>query len=1187
MGKFLMISHMKLSSRSGGAKAVSEYLFAGEYYITEDDQEAGRVFFAGSAADELGLSDDMTRAEKRQAFQRMLMGFHPTEVNDDGSPKALVQNAGREGEAKLQKDEAGNILRTKDGEPKIKWTGTRVMAHDFTFTPSKAFALLCAKADETTRHQLEELLVEANTVAMDYIEAQAVTRTGSAEQGTLKTVKAKTTRLSVLHQQSREGDPNWHVHNAVLNIAADADGNNHVLETGGMMRVAKAADKIAQAHLAARIEQVLGIQTEQRAILDARGRPKPGEYTWGVVGISDAEMKTFSKRRGKIEEYRAEMAAAGVAVSANQAAMATRSEKDEDPIGVALKRWEREAQDLGYTTTLDELRETRTTQQRAPADWHNWDMTEWVAEFCAINKDPKKWSVDCIELAVAQTLGTATLADIRRTSAQIAKEHFTRLAGSTSETAGWDRQQDLLMPTRWLEAEEKIQAWAHESRADLSHAIDPALVEEACKAFEKREGYSLADEQRAALQHVVADSGRWATESGVAGAGKTTVARIAVDLWRDAGLRVIGVSTGQDATQKLQQDAKMDEAYNGAALLARLDNKITTLDKNTVLLVDEAGMMDVWQAERLLGHARNSGCKVLMQGDTRQLQSIGGSAPFAQVRDIVGGVELKETRRQQGADLEPTKALYTTTVAGSLQMDVPDQERGAAAVRSAAIFDKLIEQDRVRITATRGDAVAKMARDYAACPVPIEDRLALASTNEDRLAANIFIRQELRAQGTLTEPDKQVENADGATDLAVGDRIRITKRLDLSAKNAETPSGAWAAVDAKGKRLGRADLNNGLHGTVEFVAPEEIRAPDGQITEAHRITMRVSDDHPTLAGAQVSWRSDVGENWTHDYCVTTHASQGQTKLAVFCLGDPNSSNESNLVAYTRGKTSPEWADQGVKTFTLYADADTADVLKERALGTNRQSIAALDFIAERRAENEADEIRREAQERGEEPTVELIAHGVAPYRFDEQKSSSYFATVRDSTGKEKTLWGVGLERALAESQTQVGEQITLTVSGSTDVEINGVAAHKNHWVVTSPAQELEREQLADRVVAEGLERASRAGWDADDRDTILINRLAVAYAENGREPRYAVESLMQMCEEDAVGAQNGKTKAAQDKLVQAVDERIERAGGDRVAAKAWAASAYEKRIAPVRAQEQAAWAEWESQKHERGHVRTM
>lgn len=1176
-----MISHKKFSSCAGGAQAVVEYMLAGEYYLSETDQAEGRAFYAGAAAAGLGLSDDMTRAEKRLAFERMLAGYHPTENNPDGSKKALVQNAGLEGLGVMQKDEKGNLLRTKNREPKVKWTGGRVMCHDFTFTPSKAFALLCAKADDATRRRLEELLVEANEVAMNYVEAQAVVSNGgSAEKGTIKTRKAKTSRFSVVHQQSRDGDPDWHVHNAVLNIAQDPDGNYAALETGGMMRVAKAADKIAQAHLAHRIEQVLGIQTEQRAIRDAQGRPKPGEMTWGVVGIDDAEMKTFSKRRTKITEYQEALAKMGIAVSTDQAAQATRSAKQEDPLPVALKRWASEAQSHGYTTTLDELRERSATQERAPrapSDWRQWDMTQWIADFCATNKDPSRWSVDCIELAVAQTLGTATLADIRRTSAEIAAEHFTRLAGSADETAKWDRQQDLLMPTRWLEAEQNVQKWARASRADLSHAIDPAVVEDACQAFEKRKGFTLSDEQRDALQHIVADSGRWATESGVAGAGKTTVAEVAVDIWRDAGLRVIGVSTSQDATQKLQQDAGMDEAYNGAALLARLDNddgKLDgkPLDENTVLLIDEAGMMDIWQAERLLKYAHDAGCKVVAQGDTRQLQSVGGGAPFAQIREIVGGAELTEVRRQQGADLEPTRALYTTDKDDRIRTDTPEQDYGSGAIRSAAIWDKLIKQDRVRITGERGEAAAKLAHDYAACPVPIKDRLALASTHEDRLATNWMIRQELRALGALTAPDTQVVNADGATDLAVGDRIRMTKRLDLSRKNADTPEGTWAAVDAHGKRLGRADLNNGLQGTIESVVPEGT---------AHRITMRVADDHPKLAGAQVSWRSDVGDTWTHDYCVTVHASQGQTKLAVFHLGDPSSSNESNLVAYTRGKSDDEWQAQGVKTYTLYADADTADVLKERALGTNRQSIAALDLIAERQAENEADAIRREAQERGEVPTVELIEHGVAPYRFDDEKSPSYYATVRDAAGKERTLWGVGLESALGESGAQIGDQITLTVSGSTDVEVNGVPAHKNHWAVTRPALELEREQRADAVLAAGLEQASKSSWSGDERDTILTSRLAVAFAER-EEPVHASEAATRKAEQAVAMAREDRKPAAIQDLERVVSARIERAGGNPQVARAWAAAAYEKRIAPVKAQEQALEAEWKNQQRARG-----
>src|ERR1700722_18469299 len=47
----------------------------------------------------------------------------------------------------------------------------------------------------------------------------------------------------------------------------------------------------------------------------------------------------------------------------------------------------------------------------------------------------------------------------------------------------------------------------------------------------------------------------------------------------------------------------------------------------------------------------------------------------------------------------------------------------------------------------------------------------------------------------------------------------------------------------------------------------------------------------------------------------------------------------------------------------------------------------------------------------------LVAHGEAPYRRDATQSASYFVTLRDAAGHERTSWGVGLKDAIRDSKT--------------------------------------------------------------------------------------------------------------------------------------------------------------------------
>src|SRR5690606_1782058 len=65
-----------------------------------------------------------------------------------------------------------------------------------------------------------------------------------------------------------------------------------------------------------------------------------------------------------------------------------------------------------------------------------------------------------------------------------------------------------------------------------------------------------------------------------------------------------------------------------------------------VLVVDEAGMIGTRQLQRVLAEASDAGAKVVMVGDTQQLQAIEAGAAFRLLAERHGAAELSEVRRQ-------------------------------------------------------------------------------------------------------------------------------------------------------------------------------------------------------------------------------------------------------------------------------------------------------------------------------------------------------------------------------------------------------------------------------------------------------------------------------------------------------------------------------------------------------------
>ena len=102
----------------------------------------------------------------------------------------------------------------------------------------------------------------------------------------------------------------------------------------------------------------------------------------------------------------------------------------------------------------------------------------------------------------------------------------------------------------------------------------------------------------------------------------------------------------------------------------------------------------------------------------------------------------------------------------------------------------------------------------------------------------------------------------------------------------------------------------------------------------------------------------------------------------------------------------------------------------------------------------------------------LVEHGAAPYEHDPQKSDSYFVTLENDKGEQRTLWGVGLERAMKEAAPEIGEKIGLQHEGSTPVTLpDGTQTHRNTWKVQD-ADELAYSQLERRLSRSGVKETT-------------------------------------------------------------------------------------------------------------------
>jgi len=175
--------------------------------------------------------------------------------------------------------------------------------------------------------------------------------------------------------------------------------------------------------------------------------------------------------------------------------------------------------------------------------------------------------------------------------------------------------------------------------------VEPRVLEQSLAVEPRR----LGGEQVTALGQLTGRGRRLEVLIGPAGSGKTTMLRVAARAWETAGHEVVGLTHTAVAAGVLR-----DEAGVTAETLAKFldwDTHNTTppawrLAPAHVVIVDEAGMVNTRQLDRLVQLAGSLGAKLVLVGDDRQLGAVrapGGM--FAALAETLGAAELRESHR--------------------------------------------------------------------------------------------------------------------------------------------------------------------------------------------------------------------------------------------------------------------------------------------------------------------------------------------------------------------------------------------------------------------------------------------------------------------------------------------------------------------------------------------------------------
>lgn len=634
------------------------------------------------------------------------------------------------------------------------------------------------------------------------------------------------------HATSRAGDPCPHDHVLIANLVEMLDGRGgwKAADTAlwrEHLHAATAYGRLRSAHVA--VELGYGIVADDG--------PSGRLGHWAIAGVPDEVMAMHSKRAAEIA------AATGSPTESSYrqraiAARRTRSAKRHEQVTDLMTRWQAEIETGPYTIAGIAAEIARNRHQRITPELDDRDLDRLAAELLApdgrLAADKVFTRRDVIVAAAPHLFGLDPTTVDRVVDRVLVHSDAVEL-----EPFGGVRER-VWAPRCVIDTERAIEerAWSrHHTRTALPFA--PVFIDEAIAATEATLGRRLTPSQRATVWGICGSNRSLDVVVGIAGSGKTT----ALDAVRLAhehhGYRVLGTATSGQAARTIGQGAGI-ESRTVASLLARLERGNLTLDRRTLVVLDEAGMTDDHDLHRLLDHTTRAHARLVLVGDPRQLSAVGpGGGLEALVRRFDGYIwQLTDNVRQ--TDLTEREVLA----------ELRHGDIGEAV-------DWLADHDRIITGTDRAETIGAVIDGWLADTDAGVDTVMLAWRRANVDALNHLARHAYAERGWLTGPEI---TAPGGRNYRQGDRIVTLAPYAGLTVTSET-------------------------GTVEQVHPD-----------LGALTVRFDDGRHILLPPAFT----ASNRLAHGYAITVHRAQGSTVDTTHYLED-GGGRELAYVALSRAR----------------------------------------------------------------------------------------------------------------------------------------------------------------------------------------------------------------------------------------------------------------------------------------------
>lgn len=462
----------------------------------------------------------------------------------------------------------------------------RTIGYDWTFNAPKSLSVLYGLTNDTELlHAFQTSVRETMIEAEQGMESRVRKKDSDVNRTTSNMIWAEFTHTTA---RPVNGLPDPHLHTHVFVFNATFDGVENKWKAGQFQNLKRDApyyEAAFHARLATKVKD-LGYDIE---------RTKNG---WEIEGLPNRVLKEFSQRTRVIE---AKAKAKGI-TDPDQKAELGASTREAKESTLSYPELQQIWKDRLAESERDAVQYTR--DHRSPK---RLLLPDSKAQEQALQASLEHCFTNSAVIPERKLLADVLRRGVGHFAPEQVKQHLKSYGVLFRQKEG----KTFVTTREVLQQENHLIDFAKRGRGSL------LPIQSGSHTFKRS---FLNSQQRVAIEHVLNSRDRITLIRGVAGTGKTTLMKEAVEAIQHQGFPVTVLAPSVDASRGVLREEGFSEANTVAHFVQ--DQKMQNKTRNGVIWIDEAGLLTLNQTTQVFQLAQDLDARIVLSGDRQQHSSV-------------------------------------------------------------------------------------------------------------------------------------------------------------------------------------------------------------------------------------------------------------------------------------------------------------------------------------------------------------------------------------------------------------------------------------------------------------------------------------------------------------------------------------------------------------------------------------